>query len=69
MTMSKDSRLQEEVLEAEERVGGPTSWRLIGLVALAAVILVLLIGQMMGGNKGTDVIPGTPVAAPQAASQ
>jgi len=53
------------VLKAEERVGGPASWWRWGLVALAALILVLLVLQFMGGNKGTDVVPGTPIAAPQ----
>ena len=40
----------------------------MGLVALMVVAVVLLALQMLGGNKGTDVIPGTPVAAPQTES-
>jgi hypothetical protein len=44
---------------------GPTAWWRYGLVALAMVIAILLGMQLLSGNKGTDVIPGTPVAAPQ----
>lgn len=46
-------------------VTGPTSWWRIGLVALFIVAAILLGMQLLSGNKGTDVIPGTPVAAPQ----
>jgi hypothetical protein len=53
--------------ELDPSVGGtgPTNWWRYGLVALAIVAAILLTMQMLGGNKGTDVIPGTPVAAPQ----
>ncbi len=53
--------------DAEQAVGatGPTGWWRIGLVALLIVVGVLLALQVLGGNKGTDVVPGTPVAAPQ----
>ncbi len=53
--------------DAEPGIGaaGPTSWWRIGLVALAIVAAILLALQFLGGNTGTDVIPGTPVAAPQ----
>lgn len=46
-------------------ITGPTSWWRIGLVALFIVAAILLGMQLLSGNKGTDVIPGTPVAAPQ----
>lgn len=46
---------------------GPTNWWLTGLVALLIVAAILLALQLMGGNPGTDVVPGTPVAAPQSA--
>jgi hypothetical protein len=53
--------------EAEPSIGatGPTNWWRLGLVALVLVAAILLALQLLGGNKGTDVIPGTPVAAPQ----
>jgi hypothetical protein len=53
--------------EMEPVVGGtsPTNWWRAGLVALVIVAAILLILQLIGGNRGTDVIPGTPVAAPQ----
>ena len=44
---------------------GPTNWWRIGLVVMAALIALLLILQLVGGNPGTDVQPGTPVAAPE----
>jgi hypothetical protein len=54
-----------EEIEAAAGAPGPTAWWRYGIVALAVVIAVLLALQFLGGNKGTDVIPGTPVAAPQ----
>jgi hypothetical protein len=53
--------------DSEPSVGatGPTNWWRYGLVALFVVAAILLGMQLLGGNKGTDVIPGTPVAAPQ----
>ena len=45
----------------------PVSWWLIGLVALLALAVVLFALQYLGGNTGTDVIPGTPIAASQSA--
>jgi hypothetical protein len=59
--------------ELDPSIGGtgPTNWWRYGLVALLIVAAILLTLQLLNGNKGTDVIPGTPVAAPQnqAASQ
>jgi hypothetical protein len=52
----------------EETVGatGPTNWWLYGLVALAIVVGILLLLQLLGGGSpGTDVQPGTPVAEQQ----
>ena len=43
---------------------GPTGWWRIGLVALAAVVAVLLVLQLLSGGANTDVIPGTPTVAP-----
>ena len=53
--------------EMEHVVGGtsPTNWWRAGLVALFIVAAILLVLQLLNGNRGTDVIPGTPVAAPQ----
>jgi hypothetical protein len=53
--------------ELDPAVGGtsPTNWWRYGLVALFIVAAMLLALQFLGGNRGTDVIPGTPVAAPQ----
>lgn len=44
---------------------GPGSWWRYGLLALAIVVAILLLMQIMTGNRQTDVIPGTPVTAPQ----
>ena len=43
---------------------GPTNWLLYGIVALGILIAVLLALQLLNGSPGTDVQPGTPVAAP-----
>ena len=53
--------------ELDPAVGGtgPTNWWRYGLVALLIVAAILLALQFLNGNRGTDVIPGTPVAAPQ----
>jgi hypothetical protein len=60
----EELKLETEVAEATG-VTSPTAWWRLGLVALAIVIALLLAMQMLGGNKGTGVVPGTPVAAPQ----
>jgi hypothetical protein len=51
----------------EETLGstGPTNWWGYGLVALAALALVLVLMQLFGGTPGTDVQSGTPVAEPE----
>lgn len=52
---------------AEETIGatGPTNWWRLGIVALGVMIATILVLQFVGGNTGTAVVPGTPVAAPQ----
>ena len=51
----------------EPVVGGtsPTNWWRAGLVALFIVAAILLGLQLLNGNPQTDVIPGTPVTAPE----
>ena len=53
--------------EFEPIVGGtsPTNWWRAGLIALFIVAAMLLILQLLNGNHQTDVVPGTPIAAPQ----
>lgn len=53
--------------DAERAVAstGPTSWWQAGVIALGIVALILLLMQVFGGTPGTDVQPGTPVAAQQ----
>ena len=53
--------------EVEQATGatGPANWwrlSLIGIVIVAAILLGL---QLLNGNTGTEMIPGTPTAAPQ----
>jgi hypothetical protein len=57
--------------DVEQTVGGtgPTAWWRYGLVALLVVVVILLALQFLGGNRATDVIPGTPTAAPQGTNQ
>ena len=43
----------------------PTSWWQLGLIGLGLVAFILLMLQIFGGTPGTDVQPGTPVAAEQ----
>lgn len=56
--------------EVEQVTGatGPANWWRIGLVALGIVAAILLVLQLLGGNTGTEMIPGTPTAAPQGQS-
>jgi len=53
--------------EVEQVTGatGPTNWWRMGLIGIAIVAAILLVLQMLGGNTGTEMIPGTPTAAPQ----
>ncbi|MGV8856599.1 MAG: hypothetical protein ACOH2L_18400 [Devosia sp.] len=43
---------------------GPTNWWLYGLGALAIIIAIVLLMQVISGAPGSDVQPGSPVAAP-----
>ena len=60
----EELKLETEVAE-ETGITSPTSWWRIALIAMAVFVALLLAAQLLGGNKGTDVIPGTPIAAPQ----
>jgi hypothetical protein len=60
----EELKLETEIAQATG-VFSPMSWWRLGLVALFLLAAILLAIQFLGGNKGTDVIPGTPVAAPQ----
>ena len=60
----EELKLETEAAQATGMVG-PASWWRLGLIALLIVVAVLLALQLLGGNKGTDVIPGTPITAPQ----
>jgi hypothetical protein len=64
--LPKDSTLKV-ASELDPSIGGttPANWWRYGLVVLAVIAGILLALQFLGGNKGTDVVPGTPVAAPQ----
>ena len=62
----EELKLEAEMAEATGATS-PTSWWLIGLVALLALAALLFALQFLGGNKGTDVIPGTPIAASRSA--
>ncbi len=66
-TSTTDRELKTETsVEAATGVRGPVSWWLVGLVALLIVAAGLLAMQWLGGNTGTAVYSGSPVAAPQA---
>lgn len=57
-----------KIAEEFEPVGGgtsPTNWWRAGLIALFIVAAILLGLQLLNGNPQTDVIPGTPVTAPE----
>lgn len=53
--------------EMEPVVGGtsPTNWWRAGLIALFIVAAILLLLQLLNGNRQTEMIPGTPVTAQQ----
>jgi hypothetical protein len=59
------SRL-EIAAEDQPTVGatGPTNWWRIGLIALGIVAFILLLLQLLGGAPSTEVVLGTPTAAP-----
>jgi hypothetical protein len=75
MPTGKHDVRTDEVLAAETEVerktglAGPAGWRWIGLAVLAVLIAVVLVLKLAGGDPGTGVVPGTPIAAPQNASQ
>jgi hypothetical protein len=53
--------------DVEQAVGstGPTLWWQMGLIGLAAIALILLILQIVGGGPpATDSLPDSPVTAP-----
>ena len=62
----EDGSLLVQSDEVEDSVGAtaPSSWWRLGLIALGVVVAILLLLQVFGGNPGTNVVPGTPVAAP-----
>ena len=64
--VSEDSELKVSA-DVERTVAGtaPTNWWQAGLIALGIVAFILLALQFFNGSPGTDVQPGTPVAAPQ----
>ena len=64
-----DDLALEVASEVEQTVGvtGPTNWWRLGLIAVVIVAAILLALQLMAGNTGTEMIPGTPTAAPQSA--
>jgi hypothetical protein len=53
--------------QSERSVGStsPANWWRAGLIALGVVAFILLVLQFFSGSPGTDVQPGTPVAAPE----
>jgi hypothetical protein len=61
-----DNSILTPTADVEASVGAtaPTNWWQLGLIGLAIVTAILLVLQLLGGNPGTDVVPGTPVAAP-----
>lgn len=72
-TTRLENRAADEELKVETEVAqatgvtSPVSWWLIALVVLLAVAVVLFALQSLGGNRGTAVVPGTPIAASQSA--
>jgi hypothetical protein len=72
-TTRHDESAAEKELEVETEIAqatgvtSPVSWWLLGLVGLLALAVVLFAFQFLGGNRGTDVVPGTPIATSQPA--
>lgn len=62
----EELKLETEVAEATG-LTTPMNWWLVGLVALLTLAILLVAAQWLGGNRGTDVVPGTPIAASQSA--
>ncbi len=57
----------DRVTEIEERIGmfGPGSWARIGLVVLVIVAAILLVGNYLGGDRGSLAYPGSPAPSQQ----
>lgn len=66
IALPEDSGL-ETTDNIEKAVGatGPSGWWRMGLIGLGIVAVILLIFQLLMGNPGTEMVPGTPVTAPQ----
>jgi hypothetical protein len=65
-TAPADTELRTETGIAQAvGTASPGAWWRWGLVALLVLVVILLALQILGGNRGTDVIPGTPITAPQ----
>jgi hypothetical protein len=63
--LAEDTSLRAAT-NVEQAVGatGPSNWSRLGILALGAVVLVLLVFQFMNGGAQTGVVPGTPTVAP-----
>lgn len=66
-----DNSLLAATDDVERSVGGtaPAAWWRFGLIGLGIVAAILLLVQLLGGNPGSDMVPGSPGAAPAESSQ
>lgn len=56
--------VETEIAQTTGQVS-PVNWWGLSLLALFLVAAILLAIQLLGGNRQTAVIPGTPITAPQ----
>ncbi|HWV02108.1 MAG TPA: hypothetical protein VN109_13150 [Devosia sp.] len=57
-------KVETEIAQATGQTS-PVNWWGLGLIALFIIAAMLLGLQLLGGNRQTTVIPGTPITAPQ----
>ena len=56
--------VETEIAQTTGQVS-PVNWWGLSLLELFLVAAILLAIQLLGGNRQTAVIPGTPITAPQ----
>jgi hypothetical protein len=63
-TADEELKVETEIAQATGQVS-PINWWGLSLIALFIIAAILLGIQLLGGNRQTAVIPGTPITAPQ----
>lgn len=60
----EELKVETEIAQATGQTS-PVNWWGLSLIVLFLIAAILLSLQLLGGNRQTAVIPGTPITAPQ----